>query len=89
MVEIAVVQFYICTIATVAISYFSFSDKVTYFHLLFNIAPVVLLNFINHQFLNKLQKCHFLFKNFAYLRKLFSHANRFFFPTPDFFNNLI
>ena len=55
MVEIAVVYFYICTIAT--------SDKVTYFDFLFQIAVVLLWNFVDQQlFLNKLQKALYFMK---------------------------
>ena len=80
MVDIEVAQFHTCRIVgNCAISYFSFSDKVTYLHLLLNIATVFLWKFVNQQFLNDLQKRFTFYEKFTDLKIFFCHLNGSFF----------
>ena len=83
MVETAVVQFHICTISTCAISYFSFSDKVTHLDLFFDNATVFLWNFVDNNYF-KLQKALFYLRKFYWFKNFFCYLSRFFLSTADF-----
>ena len=75
MVEIANVRFHTCAIATAQIPIFLLATRL-HLYFSFDIATVLLWNFVNQQILNKVRKRYTLCKTFIDLRKLFRDSIR-------------